>query len=109
MRCFRRSDAQQNSQHFHIRDPLRQRWIKAGAALFDGREVEDGGIDDGLQKVGIAGVRIGTRNRGVLTFMQIGHGLGKNEAGIEVRIMRAVTIPRVPTGIEGQLHQIGEP
>ena len=43
-----RTDADQDSQHFHIGGPLRQRWIKAVATLFNGWEVESRSIRDRL-------------------------------------------------------------
>ncbi len=43
-----RADAHQDTQHFHIGGPLRQRRVKAAATLFNGWEVETRRIRDRL-------------------------------------------------------------
>ena len=42
------ADAHQDTQHFHICSPLRQRRVEAAATLFNGREVECRSIRDRL-------------------------------------------------------------
>ena len=58
-----RADANQDTYHFLIRRPLRQRGIEAVAALFDRRKMESCRIGDRLKKVGIGRVGIGSGNR----------------------------------------------
>ena len=43
-----RADAHEDTQHFHIGSPLRQRRVKAAATLFNGRKVECRSIRDRL-------------------------------------------------------------
>ena len=46
--CFGGAETEQDSQHFRVGDPLSQRWVQAGAALFDKSEVEAGRVGDRL-------------------------------------------------------------
>ena len=92
---------------FRIADSLSQRRVEAGAALLDRREVKAGGVGDRLQVVGGREVIIGSRNRGKLPGEQVGNGLRERVA--EVRVLSVAAVPRPPTGVHGQLHQVGEP
>ena len=35
--------------------------------------------------------------------------LWKLEVGIQIRVMGAAAVPRIPTGVEGKLREVGEP
>ena len=48
MHRLSRADADQDTQHFHIGGPLRQRWVKAVATLFNRWKVESRSIRDRL-------------------------------------------------------------
>ena len=72
-----RANAHQNTQHFHIGGPLRQRRVKAVATLFNGWEVKCRSIRDRLQEIGIAGIGIGAGNRRVLFMPRSGRPAGR--------------------------------
>jgi len=57
------ADAEQNSQHLVVGDPLGERGVYAGASLLDPREVEAGRVGDRLQVVRRSEVAIVSRNR----------------------------------------------
>src|SRR6476660_7452759 len=82
--------------------------IETVAALFDGRKMEACGVGYALQEIGIAGVGIGSGDCGVMAFVEVGDGLRKDEARIEVRIVGAAAVPRPPTGVQGKLHEVGQ-
>ena len=60
------ANTHQDTQHFHIGGPLRQRGVKAVATLFNGWKVETRRVGDRLQEIRIRGVRIGPGNRRML-------------------------------------------
>src|ERR1044071_1225809 len=110
---LRRADAQQNSQHFLMRDALRQRGIKAGSPLFDHRKVKAGGIGDRLEmRRWLFGSRTGqitivSWNRRKLPLHQSRNSL--RESIPEIRVLRAASVARPPTGIHAKLHEVGKP
>src|SRR2546428_7543716 len=65
-------------------------------------------VGDGLKEVGIASVSVGPWNCRVLSFIQIRDGLWEREIRIKVRVVRAAAIASPPTGIQGELHEVGE-
>jgi len=97
MHGLARSDAEQDSQNLEVRYLLRQRGIKAAAALFDKCKVESGSEGDGLEVsadalrvvVGdraVSRVRVGPGNRRVLLHVQAGDGLRERRIRIEIGI-----------------------
>ena len=57
MHCFRRTDANQDTQHFHTGSSLCQRWVESDATLFDGGK--SGRVRDDLKKTWIFCVIVG--------------------------------------------------
>ena len=51
VRCLGWADTEQDAQHFRIGDPLRQRWVEAGATLLDKPKVEARRVGDRLDVV----------------------------------------------------------
>ena len=101
------ADAEQNSQHLVVGDPLGERGVYAGASLLDPREVEAGRVGDRLQVVRRSEVAIVSRNRRKLPSSQAWDGLREGVA--EVGVQRVAAVARPETGVDGQLHQVGEP
>ena len=85
---------------------MRQFGVETGSALLDPGEVKTRGVGYGLNKVGIGRVSIGSGDRGVLSHGQCGNGLRSRIA--EVGVLGAAAIARPPTGVDGELHQVGE-
>src|SRR5215472_11564303 len=83
--------------------------IQTGAALFDGREVESGGVCNGLKEVGIAGVRVSPGNCRVPPFAQVWNGLREDKTGLQVGVVVANTVSRPPTGVHGELREVSQP
>ncbi len=104
-----RADADQNSQYFYAGGPLRHRGVEAVAALFDGGHVEPCGVGNGLDVVVGSQVVISSGDRRKLPFSQVGDCLRKHKIGIKVRVVGAAAVAGLPTGVEGQLHEIGKP
>ena len=101
------ADAQQNPQHLGMGDSLCQRWIKAGAALFDHGEVKARRVSDCLEMDGIRKIGIGSWNRWELPRYQTGNGLREGIAKIRVFVITPVAGP--PTGVHAELHEVGKP
>src|SRR5579863_8266483 len=91
-----------------MRRPLCHCWIKRGATLLDGRKVKAGGVGDGLQNGGIAGVPICARDGGMLPGGQSRNRLRKNKIGLEVGVMVSDAVASPPTGVHRELHEISE-
>src|SRR2546429_3524285 len=91
---------------------LRERRIKAAAALLDERKVETSGARNSLKMIRNApiGVQrrlgVGLRDCGVLAFREIGHGI--LESASQVGIVIVAAIARPPGGINGQLPKVRE-
>src|SRR5206468_10514672 len=62
MHCFRRANADQDSQHLSTRGSLCPPRVEAGATLFNGRKVESGSIGDRLQVIRLTCIRMGPGN-----------------------------------------------
>src|SRR5947207_11529315 len=65
-----RANAHEDTQHFHISGPLRQRWIEAVATLFNGWKVETRRVRDRLQELRMACIGVRSRNCRVLIYEQ---------------------------------------
>src|SRR2546428_11819431 len=88
-------------------NPLRQRWVDAGAALLDEREVEARRVGDRLDVVSGGEVAIVSGNRRKLPFQQTRDGWG--ERVTEIGVLGAAAVLRPVTGVHGELHEVGEP
>jgi hypothetical protein len=89
-------------QHLVVVDPLCQRRVEAGAALFDKSEVEARGIGNCLQMVCRSQVGVGAWKRRKLAGGQSRNCL--REAATEIGILRPTAVPRPLAGIHGKLH-----
>src|SRR6266852_1661476 len=105
--CFGWPDAEQDTQHFRMGDPLSQRWVEAGPPLLDKRKVESSRVGDRLEMIFGGQVAIVSGNRRELPRTQTGDCL--SESVTEVGILRAAAVPRPPTGVHRELHEVGEP
>ena len=86
------SDADQNPQDLHTGSPLRHRRVKAGATLFDGREMECRRVGNRLD-VGLRGeVGISSGNCCMGSCGQTRNGLRKLECGIEIGVSRVASV-----------------
>ena len=65
-------------------------------------------VDDSLQVILRLKVGIRSRNRGKLALRQPRLCLGKHEIRVEIWVVIAAAISRVPTRIQRQLHQVRE-
>ena len=103
----------QDSQNFQIGHLLSQRGIQAGAALLDKPKVESRRVGNRLQMIGDGAVRVQSevvivpRNGGVLTFGEIRDGV--LERVPEIGILGIIAVARPPSGVHGELLQVGEP
>src|SRR5713101_6612142 len=105
--CLGWPDAEQDAQHFRMGDPLSQRWVEAGPPLLDKGKVESSRVGDRLEMVFGGQVAIVSGNRRELSRTQTGDCL--SESVTEVGILRAAAVPRPPTGVHRELHEVGEP
>src|SRR5206468_5829444 len=103
------ANADEDTQHFHIGGPLRQRRVKTAATLFNGWEVETRGIRDRLQEIGIACIGIRSRNGRVLIYTQGRDRLLEDKVWIKIRVMPVVAVACPPAGVDGKLRQVSEP
>ena len=101
------ADTEQDSQHFRIGDPLSQRWVEAGATLLDKRKMEARRVGDRLDVVIGGEVAIVSGNCRKLPFQQTRDGWWKRVT--EIGVLRAAAVPNPPTGVHGELHEVGEP
>ncbi len=104
---LRRADAEQDAQHLHVRNALRERRIEAAAALLDGAEMECGRVDDGEQVVRILGVAVGPRDRGEPAIEQSRNRIRKIVV-TEIGIGGAAAIAPPPGRVHRELHEIGQ-
>ena len=103
------TDADQDSQDFRLGCPLRHRGVKAVAPLFDRRKMESRRVGDRLEVVRGAKVGIASGDcRKTPRAKQIGDCLGKRERWIKIRIVGAAAVPSPPTGVQSELHEVGE-
>src|SRR6185437_2717176 len=102
-------DADQDSQHLNVARPQRQRRIETAAALFDGRKMEARGIRNCLQKLRMLHIEVSPWYCRVLADCQIGHRLFEFEIGIQVRIVTGIAVPRPPTRVNRELHEVSYP
>src|SRR6266849_6208979 len=66
-------------------------------------------VSDGLKKVGISGVSFGSWNCRVLSVIYGWDRLRERESWIEVGVVGAAAVASPPTGIQGELHEVGQP
>src|SRR5258708_38909157 len=107
MGCLDWADTEQDSQNFQIGDPLSQCWVEAGATLLDKPKMEARRVGDRLDVVSGGEVAIVSGNRRKLPFTQTRDGL--SERVTEIGVLRAAAVARPPTGVHGELHEVGEP
>lgn len=100
------ADAEHDAQNLHTGDALGKLGIEAGAALFDGGEMKAGGVGDGLQVIGVGGVGVGSGDRGMFAGGDGGDRLWKRVA--EIGIFVGAAVAGVPSGVDGEFHQVGE-
>src|SRR6266516_1758037 len=101
------ADAEQNEQHFHMADPLRQRGVDAGAPLLDRRKMEGGCVGDRLNVLSGGKVTIVSGNGWMLAHIQTRNRL--REGGvIDIGVLRAAAVARPETGVHSELHEVGE-
>src|ERR1700751_5359242 len=114
-----RTDAQKDPQNFQISYLLRKSWIEAGAALLNKCKVEPRGEGDCLQmgrdaggKVGADGaagsVSVGSWDGCMLPYIETGNGLNELRAGVKIGVGGA-PVPGPKAGVDGELHEVGEP
>ena len=101
------ADTEQDAQHLWTGDPLRQRWVEAGATLLDEGKVEARRVGDRLNVVLGGQVGIGPGNGRKLPFTQTRDGL--RERVTEIGVLCAAAVARPPTGVHGESHEVGEP
>ena len=101
------ADAEQDTQHLGMGDPLGERGVEAGTALLDPGEVKAGRVGDRLQVVGSGEVGVGAGNRRMLADGQVWDGLRQGVA--EVGVLRVAAVARPEAGVDRELHQVGEP
>src|SRR6266511_4528399 len=88
-------------------DPLRQRRIKTSAALLDHRKMETRCIRDCLEVIWGVEIIIVSRNGWKLPCTQPRDSLWEGVS--KIGILRVAAVLRPPTGVHGELHEIGEP
>ena len=104
-----RADAQQDSQDLWMGYPLRQGRVEAAAALLDKAEMECRRVGDGLDVVRRSEVGIGPGYCRKLPGEQGWDCLREHERWVKIRVIGAAAIPRPPTGVDFEPHEIGEP
>ena len=75
--------------------------------MLDDREMECGGVGDRLDVARRREVMVRSRNSRKLALEQTGNGRRKGIA--EIGILPAAAVTRPPGGVDGKLHEIGEP
>src|SRR3984893_14061576 len=114
VRSFCWSDAKQDTRDFQGAHALRECRVKTAAALLDKSEMEPCGTGNGLgmvrdaSRLGIVSnqVRIASGNGGVLTLGKCGNGI--RESITEIGIFCGAPIAGPPTGVHGELSEVGE-
>src|SRR6516164_2593536 len=105
-----RPSAPVNSQDYWASDLQSHCRVEAAATLLDGGEMEPRRVGDRLDVGGVLRVAIISRDcRKTRIQGQAGDRRRKWEVGVKIRIMRIVAIPRPPTGVDLERHEIGEP
>src|SRR5260370_19712028 len=107
MHCLGWADTEQDTQHFQISDPLSQRWVEAGATLLDKPKMERRRVSDRLDVISGGEIVIVSGNSRMLSNMQARNRLVKGVP--EIGVLRAAAVARPPTGVHGELHEVGEP
>src|SRR6266702_4945591 len=107
MGCLGGADTQQDAQHFWMGDPLSQRWVEAGATLLDKTKVEARCVGNRLEVILRVQVGIVSGNRRKLPCKQPRDGL--REGVTEIGILGAAAVAGPPTGVHGELHEVGQP
>ena len=103
-----RADTEQDEQNLRVGDLLGQCRVETGAALLDHGEMERRRVGNGLDVVLGSEVGIGPGNCRKMPCEQTWDRLRKHESRVKIRAIGAATIPRPPTGIDFELHEIGE-
>ena len=115
VRCLGWANTEQDAQHFRMGNPLSQRWIEAGAALFDKPKMETCRVGDGLEVIrdGWGSPRYKALRSssflgmaGNCPFSKPGIAGGTCHRG---RGFGAAAVPSPITGVHGELHEVGEP
>src|SRR5258708_2844760 len=101
------ADTEQDAQHFQISGPLSQRGVEAAAPLLDKPKMEACRVGDRLDVVRGGQVPIVSGNGRKLPFQQTRDSGW--ERVTEIGVLRAAAVARPPTGVHGELHQVGEP
>src|SRR5438270_8359516 len=70
--------------------------------------METGSIGNGLKKIRVCRVGVGSGDCRMLVHRQGRNRLWENKIRIEIRVVIVDAITSPPTGIERELHQIGE-
>jgi hypothetical protein len=104
-----RADAEQDSQDLWMGYSLGQCWVEAGAALLDKAEMERRRVGDRLNVIRGSEVGIASGDCRKFPGEQAWDRLRELESWAKIRVMGAAAIPRPPTGVDGELHEIGEP
>jgi hypothetical protein len=104
-----RADTEQDSQDLWMGYPLRQGRVEAAAALLDKAEMECRRVGDGLDVIIRSKVGIGPGDCRKLPGEQGWDCLREHERWVKIRVIGAAAIPRPPTGVDFEPHEIGEP
>src|SRR5260221_12818051 len=116
MHCLGWADTEQDAQHFWIGDSLGQRGVEARATLLAESKIEyhcvgcsaecvKGGWV--ISRFKALQVSIGSGNGRKLPFTQPRDCLSKRVT--EIGGLCAAAVPPPPTGVHGELHEVGEP
>jgi hypothetical protein len=104
-----RADTEQDPQDLWMGYPLGQGRVEAAAAYLDEGEMECRRVGDCLDVIKRSEVGIGSGNCRMLPSVQARDRLRKIRLGVsKIWVKVAAAIPRPPTGIDGELREIGE-
>jgi hypothetical protein len=105
-----RADTEQDPQDLWMGYPLGQGRVEAAASYLDEGEMECRRVGDCLDVIKRSEVGIGSGNCRMLPSVQARDRLRKIRLGVsKIGVKGAAAIPRPPTGIDGELREIGEP
>jgi hypothetical protein len=112
VRRFGGTDAEQDAQNLRTGHALRQRRIKAGAALLDKCEVKSGGEGDGFQMVGAAEISVGIEETAHRVGIRPGNRraivdvdrLREHKVGIEIGVLVINAVARPKAGVHREVH-----